>query len=83
MLKILCGCLMIIYSIANTISTPLDDYVFAPDPHYGYEIIETYNMTGYTVYILNFTSQIWLDGKKARLISNLQLNNIVFRNCLK
>ena len=37
-------------------STPLDDYVFAPDTHYGYELIKTYNMTGYTLYILNFTS---------------------------
>ena len=44
-------------------TTPLDDYVSAPDVHYGYELIQTYNMTGYTLYILNFTSQMWLDGK--------------------
>lgn len=44
-------------------STPLDDYVFAPDPHYGYELIQTYEMTGYTIYVLNLTSQMWLDGK--------------------
>ena len=42
--------------------TPLDDYVNAPDPHYGYELIKTYNMTGYTLYILNLTSQMWLNG---------------------
>lgn len=44
-------------------STPLDDYVYAPDPNYGYELIQTYKQTGYTLYILNFTSQKWLDGK--------------------
>ena len=43
-------------------ATPLDDYVNAPDPNYGYELLQTYEMTGYTLYILNFTSQKWLDG---------------------
>jgi len=42
-------------------ATPLDDYVNAPDPNYGYELLQTYEMTGYTLYILNFTSQKWLD----------------------
>jgi|688.fasta_scaffold774253_1 hypothetical protein len=63
MMKLIAICFMIKIGLAFVKSTPLDDYVNAPDPHYGYEIIQTYNMTGYTVYILNFTSQIWLDGK--------------------
>lgn len=42
-------------------STPLDDYVNAPDPHFQYELIKTYPEQGYTVYVLNVTSQKWLD----------------------
>jgi hypothetical protein len=49
--------------LAYVSSTPLDDYVNAPDDHYGYQLIKTYNMTGYTLYILNLTSQKWLDGR--------------------
>jgi PhoPQ-activated pathogenicity-related protein len=46
----------------NTLNaTPLDDYVNAPDPHFGYQILTTYDMPGYKLYILNFTSQKWLD----------------------
>ena len=63
MLKLISVCFIILCTITYGRSTPLDDYVFAPDPHYWYEIIQTYNMTGYTLYILNFTSQMWYDGK--------------------
>lgn len=44
-------------------STPLDDYVHAPDSHNNYTLIQTYELPDYTIYILNFTSQKWLDGK--------------------
>lgn len=40
-------------------STPLDDYVNAPDSHYKYELLKTYDQTGYKLYILNMTSQKW------------------------
>lgn len=40
-------------------STPLDDYVYRPDPTYNYEILETFPGPGYTVYNLNMTSQTW------------------------
>ncbi len=43
-------------------ATPLDDYVKAPDPHYKYEVIKVYELEGYTLYVLNLTSQKWLDG---------------------
>lgn len=44
-----------------SLATPLDDYVNTPDPHYKYDLIKTYEMTGYKIYILNMTSQKWLD----------------------
>jgi hypothetical protein len=44
-------------------STPLDDYVHAADPHFNWTVIQTYNQPDYTLYILNFTSQKWFDGK--------------------
>lgn len=44
-------------------STPLDDYVNAPDPHFNWTVIHTYVEPDYKLYILNFTSQKWLDGK--------------------
>jgi PhoPQ-activated pathogenicity-related protein len=42
-------------------STPLDDYVNTPDPHYKYELIQSYQMPGYSIHVLNLTSQKWLD----------------------
>lgn len=43
-------------------ATPLDDYVFKADPTFGWTVIRTYEQPDYTLYILNFTSQKWLDG---------------------
>jgi hypothetical protein len=43
-------------------TTPLDDYVYAPDPHYNYTLIDQHSIEGGTVYIYNFTSQKWYDG---------------------
>lgn len=41
--------------------TPLDDYVWAQDDNYNWEVIgETYHGKGYTGYYLNMTSQSWL-----------------------
>ncbi|CAF1456316.1 unnamed protein product [Rotaria sordida] len=42
-------------------STPLDDYVHADDPHFGWTVIRTYQQPDYNLYILNFTSQKWFD----------------------
>jgi hypothetical protein len=44
-------------------STPLDDYVHAPDPYMNWTVIDKYELSDYDLYILNFTSQKWLDGK--------------------
>ena len=56
--------LLLLISLIGVIGgTPLDDYVNAPDPHYGYTLLDKYYMPGYSLYILNFTSQKWYDGK--------------------
>lgn len=44
-------------------STPLDDYVHAEDPNFGWSIIKTYDEPDYKLFVLNFTSQKWYDGK--------------------
>ena len=54
-------------------TTPLDDYVYAPDPHYNYTLISKHSMQGGTVYIYNFTSQKWYDGK----IDKLLIENLI------
>lgn len=43
--------------------TPLDDYVKTPDPHFNWTVIQTYSEPDYILYILNFTSQKWFDGR--------------------
>lgn len=42
-------------------STPLDDYVNKPDPTYSWKLIKTVPSDKSTVYILNLTSQTWMD----------------------
>ncbi|CAF4008945.1 unnamed protein product [Rotaria sordida] len=42
-------------------ATPLDDYVNAPDPYFSWTIIETYEEPDYKLYIVNLTSQKWID----------------------
>lgn len=54
---ILLACFNLLTSFAS--ATPLDDYVNTPDDHYKYELLTTYNETGYKLYILNMTSQKW------------------------
>jgi hypothetical protein len=44
-------------------SSPLDDYVHAPDSYMNWTVLHTYELPDYVLYILNFTSQKWLDGK--------------------
>jgi hypothetical protein len=62
----------VIFSFAVTIclfnlsllvdSNALDDYVNQYDPHTSYTLLDKYRFDNYTIYILNFTSQKWLDG---------------------
>lgn len=53
--------ILILSLIGGVTLTPLDDYVNTPDPHYKYELVYTYNLDGYKLYILNMTSQKWKD----------------------
>lgn len=48
--------------LEQSYATPLDDYVHMPDPNYSWAVIRTYDQPDYTLYVLNFTSQKWLDG---------------------
>uniref|UniRef100_A0A2C9LAQ3 NIDO domain-containing protein n=1 Tax=Biomphalaria glabrata TaxID=6526 RepID=A0A2C9LAQ3_BIOGL len=41
-------------------ATPLDDYVNAPDPNYGYRYLTSIQGPNFGVYLLNMTSQKWL-----------------------
>ena len=49
--------------VGKSKSTPLDDYVRTADPNFGWIVIRTYEQPDYILYILNFTSQKWLDGR--------------------
>ena len=41
--------------------TALDRYVNTPDPHYAYELLHWNDEAGYNTYVLEMTSQKWLD----------------------
>jgi len=49
--------------IGQSQSTPLDDYVKAVDPTFSWTVIQTYREPDYVLYVLNFTSQKWFDGR--------------------
>jgi hypothetical protein len=49
--------------IGQSQSTPLDDYVKAADPYFNWTVIQTYREPDYVLYVLNFTSQKWFDGR--------------------
>ncbi|RNA42959.1 autocrine proliferation repressor A-like [Brachionus plicatilis] len=42
-------------------STPLDDYVNNFDSYYSYNIIQQYKLVNNEIYVINMTSQKWLD----------------------
>jgi hypothetical protein len=49
--------------LVNTGSlTPLDDYVNSPDSTFSWQRLQTYPRSTYTVYVLNMTSQKWMDS---------------------
>ncbi len=45
--------------------TPLDKYVYAPDPSYKWEVVKTIPGEGHTGYVLELTSQTWNTPVKA------------------
>ncbi|XP_052266499.1 autocrine proliferation repressor protein A-like isoform X3 [Dreissena polymorpha] len=50
---------VVAFLASEILATPLDDYVYRKDPAYKYDVIKMYQMEGYTLYILNLTSQKW------------------------
>jgi hypothetical protein len=44
-------------------ATPLDDYVNKPDPAFAWKHIKTYLSLTHTNYILNMTSEKWMDSR--------------------
>ncbi|CAF3414533.1 unnamed protein product [Rotaria sp. Silwood1] len=50
-----------VFFVDKSQSTPLDDYVRTPDPHFSWKVIQSYQQPDYVLYILNFTSQKWFD----------------------
>lgn len=71
---------MIIVALNGDECTPLDDYVHAPDPHFAWTLIQTYEEIDYKLYVLNFTSQKWLDGNTFSRPS--RIFSLVFRELL-
>ena len=61
MVKLIILAVFLTFALITINATPLDDYVNTPDPHYNYELIKTYTMVGYKLYVLNMTSQKWMD----------------------
>lgn len=63
-LNVCCFIPIILLLVSNKcMATPLDDYVRDNDPHFNWTLIQTYQEPDYKLYVLNFTSQKWLDGK--------------------
>lgn len=61
-----CALLLLVSIIARVkpaSATPLDDYVNKPDPAYSWKVIRTNSTPKSTVYVLNLTSQTWMDCK--------------------
>ncbi|XP_035694469.1 autocrine proliferation repressor protein A-like [Branchiostoma floridae] len=54
--------LFVVFIPPDVLTTPLDDYVNKPDPHYSYHEVLEWRLKGpgYTMYLLNMTSQQWL-----------------------
>jgi hypothetical protein len=59
--------ILFLFFVIQCQSTPLDDYVHADDHHFGWKLIQIYEEIDYRLYILNFTSQKWLDRLKLDL----------------
>jgi PhoPQ-activated pathogenicity-related protein len=59
--RIACVTMVAVLSMAGSVAhaTALDDYVAAPDPAYGYTLLNTVPGAGFTDYILEMTSQTW------------------------
>ena len=62
MVRTLVLLVIFLLAISKNYSTPLDDYVNKPDPNFSWKLLQTYPSSTYTLYVLNMTSQQWIDG---------------------
>lgn len=58
----LLSAIAVILNINLNYATPLDDYVNTPDPIFSWKLLQTYTYPTYSMFVLNMTSQQWLDG---------------------
>jgi hypothetical protein len=53
-----------------TCASPLDEYVYHYISNYTWKLIQAYPSPTSTVYVLNMTSQTWLNG----IITSIEIN---------
>jgi PhoPQ-activated pathogenicity-related protein len=53
--------LLALLAVVKIGATPLDDYVNAPDAYFSYKLLKTYEKVGFKLYVLNVTSQKWMN----------------------
>ena len=58
--------------------SPLDEYVYHWDPTFSYKLLQTYPSPTSTVYVINMTSQTWLNGIITSIEIIYQCNDFVF-----
>jgi len=50
---------LLVFFCLQTVATPLDDYIAAPDPNYSYSLANSISGPGYTAKVWEMTSQAW------------------------
>lgn len=55
-------CALAMFAVGTAFAGPLKDYVDRPDPHYHYTLAHTGAGPGFTVFVLDMTSQSWKEG---------------------
>ena len=58
-------------------TTPLDEYVWRDDGAFTWEEKGSYRYNGVTVYFVNMTSQIWMDGMDTLINIHVNLNIMI------
>ena len=73
-------CLFVMFTVIGYVkcASPLDEYVYHYITNYTWKLIETYPSPASTVYVLNITSQTWLNGIVIQIEIIYQSNYYVF-----